>query len=428
MKDNKNTHLTLSDRQIIENGINNGSTKTAIANVLGKDKSTICKEIKLHRTLSYKSTYDIDCSKYSVCKRRHTDNCNNECPEYQKYRCVRRDRSPGACNGCEKYNHCRYDKYRYISSDAEHEYRLSLVETRSGVNATLNEIKELGLILKPLMDKGQSIYAILNNHPEITYSEKTIYAYIKDNVFQDAGVSITLLDLKRQVRRKVSNKKVKYAKRQDRTYLKGRTQKEYTEYISNNPNASIVEMDTVYNDITNGPFIQTFKFLDYDLLFCVYHTSKDSKSMLNGILLLEKILGEDLFNETVSVIKTDRGSEFVLADNIEIRDDGSRRTRVYYCDPMAACQKGSLENIHILLREICPKNTDLYNIGLTSQDKANIISSHINSYPKEKLKGRNSFELLEFLNMDLANKFYEYGLSHIAKDSVALKPYILRNK
>ena len=278
------------------------------------------------------------------------------------------------------------------------------------------------------MDKGQSIYAILNNHPEITYSEKTIYTYIKDNVFQDVGVSITLLDLKRQVRRKVSNKKVKYAKRQDRTYLKGRTQKEYTEYISNNPNASIVEMDTVYNDITNGPFIQTFKFLDYDLLFCVYHTSKDSKSMLNGILLLEKILGEDLFNETVSVIKTDRGSEFVLADNIEIRDDGSRRTRVYYCDPMAACQKGSLENIHILLREICPKNTDLYNIGLTSQDKANIISSHINSYPKEKLKGRNSFELLEFLNMDLANKFYEYGLSHIAKDSVALKPYILRNK
>ena len=66
MKDNKNTHLTLSDRQIIENGINNGSTKTAIANVLGKDKSTICKEIKLHRTLSYKSTYDIDCSKYSI--------------------------------------------------------------------------------------------------------------------------------------------------------------------------------------------------------------------------------------------------------------------------------------------------------------------------------------------------------------------------
>ena len=90
--------------------------------------------------------------------------------------------------------------------------------------------------------------------------------------------------------------------------------------------------------------------------------------------------------------------------------------------------KYSLENIHILLREICPKNTDLYNIGLTSQDKANIISSHINSYPKEKLKGRNSFELLEFLNMDLANKFYEYGLSHIAKDSVTLKPYILRNK
>ena len=50
----KGTHLTLEDRKIIQKGIENGSTKTSIANTLGKDNSTIGKEITLHRTLKNK--------------------------------------------------------------------------------------------------------------------------------------------------------------------------------------------------------------------------------------------------------------------------------------------------------------------------------------------------------------------------------------
>ncbi|MDY6062449.1 MAG: helix-turn-helix domain-containing protein [Erysipelotrichaceae bacterium] len=50
----KNLHSTISDRIVIEKGITNGSSKKAIADTLGKDKSTIGKEIKLHRTSSYK--------------------------------------------------------------------------------------------------------------------------------------------------------------------------------------------------------------------------------------------------------------------------------------------------------------------------------------------------------------------------------------
>ena len=40
---NANTHLTLEERRIILTGITNGSTKTAIAQTIGKDKSTIGK-------------------------------------------------------------------------------------------------------------------------------------------------------------------------------------------------------------------------------------------------------------------------------------------------------------------------------------------------------------------------------------------------
>ena len=68
--------------------------------------------------------------------------------------------------------------------------------------------------------------------------------------------------------------------------------------------------------------------------------------MVEGIDLLESILGEDLFKKEVGVIKTDRGTEFSDADGLEKDNDGSTRTHVFYCDPMQSCQKGSLENNH----------------------------------------------------------------------------------
>ena len=44
---NKNKHLSFEERVIIETGIRNGSSKKSIADTLGKDKSTIGKEIGL---------------------------------------------------------------------------------------------------------------------------------------------------------------------------------------------------------------------------------------------------------------------------------------------------------------------------------------------------------------------------------------------
>ena len=427
MTSNKYFHLTLAERQIIETGISHGSTKAAIAKTLGKDKSTIGKEIKLHRVKSFSISYPLDCSLFPKCKDRNTFLCNPQCPSYIQFTCKRRDRSPGACNGCEKYSRCHYDKYRYSASQADSEYRDSLVSTRLGINATLSQIKELGLLIQPLLKQGQSVYAILQNHPEINLTEKTLYHYIEEGVFQNAGVSITCMDLKRQVRRKLTKKKsIEYSPRKDRSYLKGRTHKEYTEFKEMNPDASVVEMDTVYNDGSNGPFLQTFKFMKYDFLFCVYHQQKTSQTMLEGILLLESILGEQIFNEEVMVLKTDRGSEFILAEQTEIRNDGTRRTRLFYCDPMASWQKGSLENIHILIRDICPKETDLYALGLDSQEKANRISSHINSYSKKKLNNKTSFSVLKFFNKEMADKLIDQGLTEIPPDQVILKPYLLK--
>jgi len=417
--------MSYSDRQIIETGIENDSTKQAIATALGKDKSTIGKEIKLHRVLAYKCNLPLECANYKRCK--HERYCTLDCIDYVPFKCTRRDKSPGACNGCGNYRSCRYDKYRYSAFDAQNDYKMTLTSSREGINATVNDIKQLGELLLPLLKKGQSIYSILQSHKEIKLSEKTIYNYIENGVFQDVGVSISSIDLKRVVRRKMSKQKRNtYKPRQDNRYLIGRKYSDFLIYMEENPDAKIVEMDTVYNDMSNGPFLQTFKFREYDLLICIYQTVKDSLHMLDGILLLEKILGKEMFEKEVEVILTDRGSEFILAEEAEIREDGMRRTRMFYCDSMASWQKGSLENVHLLVREICPKGCDLYALGLTSQEKANLISTNINSYPKEKLHGRSSIQLLHFYNEEMAKRLHDFGITEILADEVILKPYLLK--
>ena len=111
---------------------------------------------------------------------------------------------------------------------------------------------------------------------------------------------------------------------------------------------------------------------------------------------------------------------------MENREDGTRRTRIYYCDPMQSSQKGSLENNHIELRYILPKGVDLYPLGLTSQDDLNLVLSHVNSFSKEKLNGKSSVKMMEFLHPQLAQAFYNFGISKIEKDKVILKPYLLK--
>ena len=129
---NANSHLTLEERRIILTGITNGSTKSAIAQTIGKDNSTIGKEIKLHRTLKHKCKMPLECTAYKACP--HGRNCTPDCPEYIPFKCSRRDRTPGTCNGCSNWSYCRFDKYVYDPEDAQHEYRMTLIESREGVD------------------------------------------------------------------------------------------------------------------------------------------------------------------------------------------------------------------------------------------------------------------------------------------------------
>ena len=52
--------------------------------------------------------------------------------------------------------------------------------------------------------------------------------------------------------------------------------------------------------------------------------------------------------------------------------------------------------------------------------------SHINSQPKENLKGKSPLEMMENIKPELYKKFIEFGIKKIENDEIILKPYLLK--
>ena len=71
--------------QIIQRGIENNSSKKSIADTLGKDKSTIGKKIKNHRTLSYKSKYPVECVDAGKCPNMYSHHCSKSCLAFKSF-------------------------------------------------------------------------------------------------------------------------------------------------------------------------------------------------------------------------------------------------------------------------------------------------------------------------------------------------------
>ena len=125
----------------------------------------------------------------------------------------------------------------------------------------------------------------------------------------------------------------------------------------------------------------------------------------------------------VDIILTDRGTEFYGLEIFE-----KTGIKVFYCDPMCAYQKGELENNHILLRKVIPKEKDLYKLGLRSQEDLDLIVNNINSYPRKDLFGKSPIDLLMFFYDKHQHIMEKLSLVSIDKDKVVLKPYLISKK
>lgn len=391
-----NKHLSFEDRCTIEEYLNQNFNFTQIANRIGKDRTTIARDVKKHRFL------------------RTTSSCNNKT-------CCFENKPPYVCNGCPKFNNCKRIRYSYSHAVAYNEYKQTLINSRANLRITKEEIAEINDTISPLMiNKHHSINHVYISHPELLhFSKSTFYKYI------DLGIlNVRNIDLARRVRFKVK-KEYDYTRDKVNTKIKvGRFYSDFKIYMDFNPNASIVEMDTVIGTKggKGGKCMLTLLFRKYNFMLIYLLPYKQSKYVNAVFDILKQKLGDDQFKRLFEVILTDNGVEFSDPESIEFNmDTGEKLSSLFYCDPNCSWQKGSLEKNHEYIRYILPKGTSF--AGL-SQNDCYLLASHINSVPRLSLNNSSPYE--ESFNFIGKANMEKFHIKKIDYDNIDLSIRLLK--
>ena len=423
----ENMHLTLDERNYIEQELMKNTSFKEIAHYLGKDPSTISKEIKKHRIKKEGQSIHIgfnhcarryNCHRKNICSTRckkecrQCKDCNSVCPDFEDGICLRLKRAPFVCNGCSNRFNCRNTKYYYRALPSFNKYKDILSESRQGINMTELELSNLDKLISPLIKQGQSISHIYQTH-DIPCSRSTLYRYLAKNCF-----SVGPLDLPRKVRMK--KRKEKRTKLKDTKARTNRTYEDFQKYIELHPDLPIVEMDTV-EGTKGGKVLLTLLFRASRLMLAFILFEKTQKEVLRVFNMLEHELGNELFEKTFPIILTDNGTEFGNPLSLEFNEDGIGRTRIFYCNPRASYQKGMIEKNHEFIRYVLPKGSSFDNLLQTDID---LMINHINSLGRNSLNWFAPIDVAKFtLDKEVLKKL---NLKKIKPDEIQLNPKLLK--
>ena len=388
----KNKHMTFDDRIEIQECLNKSMTFKAIGQRIGKDQTTVSKEVKLH-------------GKFYTNGFTKTDEC---CPKLLK--------APFVCNGCPKRNHsnCQYPRRIYNAKTAQSEYETVLVESREGIPLTKEEFYKTEEIISSAVKAGQNIYHAIqaNNLP---VSKTTVYRHIECGYY-----TISKIDLPRAA-------KFKPRKGQKGEYVPkgvkiGRSFEDFLLYLEENPSTNYVEMYTVIGRI-GGKVIMTFQFVNVDFMFGLLLDNKTAAEAAKKIYALkEKLYTCGLnFGDTFPVLLTDNGGEFSDIFAFENGLNEQPETKMFFCDPNAPYQKPHVENNHTLFRGIAPTGTSFDD---WTQADVDLIFSHINSVKRKQFNGKSSYDMFSFTySKELAEAL---GISFIAPKDVIQTSKLLK--
>ncbi len=136
--------------------------------------------------------------------------------------------------------------------------------------------------------------------------------------------------------------------------------------------------------------VLTERLTRYGLVFKVPdHTMESVVRVLDR---LERRMGKD-FRQVFQSITVDNGSEFQDCAGME-RSLRRRtpRTRIYYCHPYSASERGSNENMNRIVRRFFPKGTSFDEVTAAQVAQA---ENWMNSYPRAILGWRSAGALFE---------------------------------
>ena len=429
-------HLTLDQRIEIEKGLTENKSFSAIAKLIGKDPSTISKEVRLHAKTKERpdSGYtnppcinrknckltclcDEQCGTLcKICKKQDM-RCIDVCPNYRTAECQKLKKPPYVCNGCGKKTHCLMPRQFYSSKYANDCYRDTLVSSREGINQTPESIQKMNDLLTPLLkEKKQSIAHVYATHAEeIGCSRRTLYTYIDMGIFE-----VRNIDLRRRVRYK-KRKASTSTSSKDRTYRQGHNYEDFRKYIQQHPDTLVVEMDCVEGASGDDKALLTFVWRNCNLMLIFLLENQDQECVSEVFVWLEDELGQELFKKLFPVILTDGGSEFADREDLEHFCNGAPSTTVFYCDPYSFWQKGTIEKNQEYIRYILPKGTSFEHL---TDKQVRLMMDHINNEKRDSLNGHSPYELSLLL---LDNRLHEkLRLRYIEPDDVTISPNLLK--
>jgi IS30 family transposase len=423
-------HLTEDDRVFIEKCLDQSMPFKEIAKYLCKDPSTVSKEVRKHRIKHERTDFAFKnrCAKRAACNLRdicgrpypckkkcsNCASCNSRCGQFEEDSCKAVLKAPYVCNGCPKKTSCRKEKRFYRAVTANRQYRHTLSDSRRGINISEAGLDALDGLVTPLILQGQTPYQILNGHPEINLSAKTLYNYI-----EAGALSVKNLDLPRKVRYK--QRKTRGQQTRDMAVYEGRSYKDYQAVMAEYPDTNVVEMDTVHGCEGSRKALLTFYFRSCKLMLVYLLPDRKAESVRKVFDRLEGRLSTLGFCRAFPLILTDRGMEFSDPEALENGKGGFVRTSIYYCDPMASWQKAEIEKNHEYLRYVLPKGASFDGL---MQWEATKIANHVNSTPRASLNGLTPFGLAQALLGPEAIR--AFSLREIPPDEVNLKPALVK--
>ena len=385
----KHKHLTLSDRNDVQLGLERGETFKAIAQLILKDPTTVSKEVKRNKQIR--------------------DSTSNNLP------CPLLDKAPFVCNGCPKRRqNCGYQKIFYLAKQAQKQYEQTLVEAREGTPLNSQTFWDMDKIISEGVKKGQHIYHILKTH-NLDVSSSTVYRHIRKGY-----LSIAPIDLTRAV--KFKERRTSNLPSIPKEAKKGRSYEDFQNYLALNQLNSWLEMDTVMGR-TGGKVLLTFNLSFCNFIFARLLENKTALEVTKHLYDIKNTLYEadkDFF-QLFPVILTDNGGEFARVKDIEMDIRGE--IKLFFCDPNRSDQKGRIEKNHTLIRDILPKGTSFDNL---TQEDINLVCSHVNSVKRAALNGKSAYELFAFTYGEEIPKLL--GISKIPAEDVCQSSKLFQHK
>ena len=395
-------HLSYEDRKNIEDGLNENKSINQISKEINRNHSTILREIDRNKKYSEPSSWN----NYKI---NHPD---------LDLSCERLKHSPYVSNGCKSRSGCRKIRWTYYAREAQRAYDELIKSCRQGINLTPEEVHTINEVITPLIKKGQTTNHLYINHPDILdFSKSSFYRYINDGVFEFGPLDFPRI-VKYKKRKNSSNRRT----RKEREILINRKYTDFIEFISNNPDSNIVEMDTVEGLKNENDCFLTLLWRKSKFMLIFKLESQTTDEVTRIFEILQNLIPLDIYKDLFQVILTDNGHEFFDVNNIEcIHSTGEYVTHLFFCDPHASCQKGMIEKNHEFIRYILPKGSSFKNIN---QEDCNLIMNNINSLCRDSLNGKSPYEAMLFLCDEYILK--KLGCHFIKSDEVNLTYDLLK--